>query len=101
MDIYTDPYVADYMQRFAANMYDYSIKMHDYADKKNEPFTLYRPRLSLDGNQWCALYGDNLQEGVAGFGDSPELAAAAFNEEWKSCWVKDGRNPQDAKGEAK
>jgi len=21
---------------------------------------------------WCALYGDNLQDGVVGFGESPE-----------------------------
>ena len=94
VDIYTDPYVEDYMRRFSANMFDYSLKM-------NEPFTLYRPHLYLDGNQWCALYGDNLQEGVAGFGDSPELAVAAFNEEWKSCWAKGRRNQQDAKGEAR
>lgn len=24
-----------------------------------------------DGDQWCALYGENLQEGIAGFGDTP------------------------------
>ena len=23
-----------------------------------------------DGNQWCFLYGENLQEGIAGFGDT-------------------------------
>lgn len=28
----------------------------------------------LDGNKWCALYGENLQEGLAGFGDSPIMA---------------------------
>jgi hypothetical protein len=26
--------------------------------------------LSLDGDQWCALYGPDLQEGIAGFGHS-------------------------------
>jgi len=46
------------------------------------PSVLYRPNLSVDGNQWCALYGENLQEGVAGFGDSPEKAMLAFNENW-------------------
>lgn len=28
-------------------------------------------RISLDGSQWCALVGENLQEGIAGFGDTP------------------------------
>lgn len=27
--------------------------------------------LSLDGNQWCCLVGENLQEGVAFFADTP------------------------------
>lgn len=30
-----------------------------------------------DGNQWCFLYGENLQEGIAGFGDS--IADAAWD----------------------
>lgn len=31
-----------------------------------------------DGNQWCFLYGPNLQEGIAGFGDSIFDAAWDF-----------------------
>jgi len=38
-----------------------------------------RPRLFIDGNQWCALYGENLQDGVAGFGDTPSKALRDFN----------------------
>jgi hypothetical protein len=52
------------------------------ADCMIEPCVLYRPALSVDGNQWCALYGENLQDGVAGFGDSPADAMAAFNKAW-------------------
>ena len=40
------------------------------------------PRLSIDGNMWCALYGDNLQDGVAGFGKSPEKAYWDFDRAW-------------------
>lgn len=46
------------------------------------PHVLMRPGIGLDGNQWCALYGDNLQDGVAGFGDTPALAMAAFDKAW-------------------
>ena len=46
------------------------------------PHVLMRPSICLDGNQWCALYGDNLQDGVAGFGDTPALAMAAFDKAW-------------------
>lgn len=49
------------------------------------PHVLMRPRLFIDGNQWCALYGENIQDGVAGFGDSPADAVADFNRAW---WEK-------------
>jgi hypothetical protein len=38
----------------------------------------------MDGNKWCALYGEDLQSGCCGFGDSPEEAMDAFDVEWKS-----------------
>lgn len=50
--------------------------------EQREPFILLRPSLFVDGNQWCALYGEDLQRGVAGFGDTPEAAAADFNKNW-------------------
>ena len=43
---------------------------------------LLHPRVFLDGNKWCALYGENLMEGIAGFGDSPILAVYDFNKAW-------------------
>ena len=48
------------------------------------PNVLYHPTLSQDGSMWCALYGENLQEGVAGFGETPEKAMAAFDHAWKN-----------------
>jgi len=47
-----------------------------------EPSYLYRPRLFIDGSEWCALYGENLQDGVAGFGRSPAEACDAFDKAW-------------------
>ena len=46
------------------------------------PSVLMRPKVYPDGNQWCALYGENLQEGVTGFGDSPAKAMVAFDVAW-------------------
>ena len=56
--------------------------MTEYNKKMYEPFALYRPRIYIDGDVWCVLYGDNLQDGVAGFGRSPALAVADFNRNW-------------------
>ena len=46
------------------------------------PSVCFRPALSIDGSQWCALYGENLQDGVAGFGDSPSDAMLEFDANW-------------------
>lgn len=46
------------------------------------PSAIQRPSLLIDGNQWCALYGDNLQDGAAGFGDSPAKAMQDFDNNW-------------------
>ncbi len=34
--------------------------------------------IKLDGNMWCVLWGDNLQEGISGWGETPELAMSDF-----------------------
>ena len=42
-------------------------------------FSMLKPKVSIDGNQWCVLYGENLQDGVAGFGDTLMKAIYNFN----------------------
>ena len=37
------------------------------------------PRLFRDGNMWCALYGENIMEGIVGFGKTPNEAINSFN----------------------
>jgi hypothetical protein len=46
------------------------------------PSVVFRPVLSIDGNQYCALFGADLQIGVAGFGDTPEKAMQDFDRNW-------------------
>ena len=50
--------------------------------ERNRPFMLLRPRVFPDGDQWCALLGDNLQEGVCAFGETPAKAATDFDLQW-------------------
>ena len=37
-----------------------------------------------DGDSWCVLMGDDLQEGVAAFGESPHDAMMNFDQEFRS-----------------
>ena len=61
---------------------DAAITETQAAEEKLRPSYLYRPRLSKDGDKWCALYGEDLMNGVAGFGDSPDEAYRAFDNAW-------------------
>jgi len=47
------------------------------------PSTVHKPKLFIDGDNWCALYGENLQDGVCGFGKSPKEALYAFDQAWE------------------
>ncbi len=66
--------------------FDYSHQISSMLEsieyENARPCVLLRPKISIDGNQWCALYGDNLQDGVAGFGDSPAKAMQDFDRNW-------------------
>lgn len=57
-------------------------RMIEAVSRYDLPQTIFRPKLTVDGNQWCALYGDDLQSGVAGFGDSPHAAMNDFDNNW-------------------
>jgi hypothetical protein len=51
---------------------------------RRAPHVLMRPQIFPDGNAWCALYGEDLQMGIAGFGDTPEAACADFDANWRT-----------------
>lgn len=68
--------------RYDSNHFDIMSKFRYVLDQFLRPSVLYRPSLSIDGNKWCALYGSNLQDGVSGFGDSPDEAMFHFDKAW-------------------
>jgi hypothetical protein len=49
-------------------------------DHEFTPVQKLGAKLSLDGDQYCWLLGENLQEGIAGFGNTPYEAMIAFND---------------------
>lgn len=62
--------------------YHIQNELYFWACELRRPSIMLKPSIFIDGNKWCALYGDNLQDGVAGFGDSPEEAFWDFDKSW-------------------
>lgn len=60
-----------------------AIRIMDAVAEYDRPSTVYKPKLFLEGTEWCALYGEDLQNGVAGFGKSPEEAFLSFDSSWR------------------
>lgn len=74
-DIHIDVSSEAYMARTAIQEAANSI-----ACEMTRPSVLYRPMLTADGTMWCVLLGSDLQEGVSGFGETPDAAMRAFDE---------------------
>lgn len=78
------------LYQVGANICDLMFSINKLTEElmcAQRPSTLMRPTLGIDGNQWCALYGPNLMEGIAGFGDTPELAMCDFDNQFRTAKV--------------
>ena len=51
-------------------------------EEYERPCVVFKARLYRDGDQWCAIVGDDLQAGCAAYGESPSLAMRNFDTEW-------------------
>lgn len=57
-------------------------EVYSVSNAMQAPHVLMRPKIYPDQGSWFALYDDDLQSGVCGFGDTPEKACAAFDKAW-------------------
>ncbi len=76
--------VTAYLQQAAQTECNAADLKEEAARESCRPFILLKPKVFPDGNQWCALYGDNIQEGVCAFGDSPNQASRNFDLAWQN-----------------
>jgi len=57
-------------------------------------FVLLKPKIFRDGDQYCVLYGDDLQNGIAGFGDTIRSAIIDFNGQFDKKILTNPRNKE-------
>lgn len=76
------------MTLYSADMDNKAATERYYAAcEQRRPFVILRPRIFPDGDQWCVLLGEDLQSGVAGFGNTPDAASRDFDRNWSSMRV--------------
>lgn len=81
--------IGEVVREVARDAFDWShmreILQQEFCNAAYEmarPSAVYGPKLYPDGNMWCALYGENLQDGLAAFGETPDEAMTAFDVAW-------------------
>jgi hypothetical protein len=60
-------------------------------------FVLLKPKVFMDGNQYCVLHGEDLQSGIAGFGNTIRTAIYDFNKAFDRELPKKKESPYMAK----
>ena len=50
-------------------------QIYAVANEWQRPSVMYRAKFLKEGDKWCCLIGENIQDGVCAFGDSPQQAA--------------------------
>jgi hypothetical protein len=77
------------IQEVARNAFDISWALdavkQEYlnaAMEQQRPCVLFKPEVSLDGDHYMVLYGQDLMSGCAGFGKTLAEAMADFDQNW-------------------
>ncbi len=71
---------SDSSQRQHHEIHRHEIDMdYHYVRAEYNLFAMLKPKLYQDGNQWCVLLGENINDGISGFGDTPYKAILEFN----------------------
>ena len=65
-------------------------------ERLSSPAAIFKPNVFQDGNMWFALYGENIHDGIAGFGTTPEEAIQDFNREWISAKCPKPKDSSDS-----
>jgi hypothetical protein len=80
----------DAIERAAREAFDISFQVAQIKEAitsaayaYERPSAIYRPKISLDGNMYCALYGEDLMSGCAGFGETMDAAMWDFDKNWR------------------
>lgn len=103
MDSYQPIYDAASLQLGGLSYIAQHVQQEVYrvSEAMTAPHVLMRPALALDGTMWCALYGENLMDGVAGFGETPAKAMAEFDAAWLNSSTPDAiRKARQPEGES-
>ena len=67
-------------QRQHFDVLEHESKMYTLGIAERLAFvSALHPTITKDGTKWCVLYGNDLQEGIAGFGDTVMQAVDDFN----------------------
>lgn len=54
------------------------------AELQCQPHVYLKPDLCKDGDMWSVLYGPDVQQGVCGYGETPQKTMEDFDNNWRN-----------------
>ena len=57
-------------------------RFHGYLSDLSRPSIVMKPKIYQDGDSFCCLFGENIQQGIVGWGETPEKAMGEFDRIW-------------------
>lgn len=76
------------LDRITMAISDISENLRRMQDVSTSPCAIFKPKFGVDGNQFYFLLGDDLQSGIAGFGETPQLASDDFDKNFLTFKLK-------------
>ena len=73
---------AQAVEEYKGMLYEQKMQNYTYNCERSAPHVIHNTKIFKDGNKYCCLLGDNIQEGICGFGDSPKEACDDFDYIW-------------------
>ena len=71
------------VEEYKGMLYEQKVQNYTYNCERSAPHIIHNAKIFKDGNKYCCLLGDNLQDGIAGFGETPEKACSEFDRVWR------------------
>lgn len=78
MESYLSGVIESQKQQFQYTEHEINLELLE-TEQQYKIFSMLKPKIYIDGDMWCILYGEDLQNGICGFGKTPHEAIIDFN----------------------
>lgn len=81
-EVLNEYWSAQLVTEYMGMLHEQKMQNYGYQCDRSAPHVIHNARVYKDGNAYCCLLGENIQEGICGFGKTPQEACNEFDRIW-------------------